>query len=367
MDTRPHADTAGSGPDLFEGTPSLSASARAALDHAASMARTLGPAARALSAALRTAGFTDDALADDLDERSRQIEAFAQDMPAFQAARAVREWYGVHHGRIAIAAFEEARDELVPMLEAQRHGTAELDPNPGQPLPEYWSSHWIHRTHGGWDGHPYMGFIQGALIHRELVARIMAPADIYRQRREVAQRVAALRGSRILEMGAGYGPYTVALAEACPQAQLLACEISLRQIEQAQRLLNGRGIRARLLRCAAEQSGLPAESFDVVTSYALLHEIPAAATENVFREAFRLLAPGGHLLFVDVPPFERLDKLMQWQVDHAAKHEGEPFWREAASMDVAGALRRAGFEDVRRHSPAAGPYPFPFYTEARKP
>jgi ubiquinone/menaquinone biosynthesis C-methylase UbiE len=353
--------------DLLDRALPLSASARAALEHAASMARTLGPAARAVAGALRAAGLTDDVLADDLDERSRQIEAVAEDIPAFQAAREVREWYGIHHGRIAIAAFEEAREELIPMLEAAQRGTAELDSNPGLVLPEYWSSHWIHRTQGGWDGHRYMGFIQGALVHRELVARIMAPADIFRQRREVAQRVAALRGARILEMGAGYGSFTVALAEACPQAQLLACEMSLRQIEQAQRSLNSRGARAQLLRCAAESTGLDDESFDVVTSYAMLHELPAAATEAVFREAFRLLAPGGHLLFVDVPPFERLDKLTQWQVDYAAKYEGEPFWREAATMDVADVLQRIGFQDVRRYSPVSGPYPFPFYTEARKP
>jgi SAM-dependent methyltransferase len=354
-------------PGIFDGTLPLSASARAALDHAASMARTLAPAARAVGAALRAAGLTDDALADDLDERSRQIEAVAEDIPAFQAARAVREWYGIHHGKIAIAAFEESREALVPMLEEARHGATELDSNPGLALPEYWSRHWIHRTHGGWDGHPYMGFIQGALIHRELVAKIMAPADIFAQRREVAQRVAALGGARIFEMGAGYGSFTLTLAEACPQAQLHACEMSLRQIEQAQRILNVRGVRAQLMRCAAEQTGLPDESFDVVTSYAMLHELPAAATANVFREAFRLLAPGGRLLFVDVPPFEQLGKLTQWQVDYAARHEGEPFWREAASMDVAAALQNIGFVDIRRHSPAAGPYPFPFYTEARKP
>ncbi len=345
----------------------LSKRARASLDHAAAVARTLGPAMRCVTAELRAAGLTDEALADDLDERARQVEAVAEQMPAFQAARLARDWYCVQHGKIAIAAFEELRDQLVPALDAALEGSASLDPNPGQPLPEYWSSHWIHRTHGGWDGHPYQGFIQGALVHRELVAKVMAPADIFVQRREIAQRVAALGGQRILEMGAGYGPFTLALTEACPDAELHACEISLRQIEQARRSLNEHGARVQLLRCAAEETGLPAASFDVVTSYAMLHELPVAATQGVFREAFRLLAPGGHLLFVDVPPYERLDKLTQWQVDYAARHEGEPFWREAATLDVAALLARIGFTEVQRFSPTPGPYPFPFITQAIKP
>jgi ubiquinone/menaquinone biosynthesis C-methylase UbiE len=212
-----------------------------------------------------------------------------------------------------------------------------------------------------------MGFIQGALVHRELVAKIMAPADIFAQRRAIAQRVATLGGRRILEMGAGYGPFTLALVEACPDAEIRACDLSLRQIEQAQRVLNARGAHVRLLRCAAEDTGLPGSSFDVVTSYAMLHELPATAIERVFTEAWRLLAPGGRLLFVDVPPFERLDKLTQWQVDHAARHEGEPFWRESATLDVAALLQRLGFVDIKRFSPTAGPYPFPYITKATRP
>jgi SAM-dependent methyltransferase len=354
-------------PDLLSGDLPLSPHARASLDHAAALARTLGPAMRAVSTELRAAGLTEAALADDLDERIRQVEAVAETMPAFQAARFAREWYGQNHGRIAIEAFEELRGQLVPLLDAAAEGPSTLDRNPGQRPPDYWSAHWIHRTQGGWDGHPYMGYIQAALVHRELVARIMAPADIYAQRRVIAQQVAALGGRRILEMGAGNGPSTLALAEACPAAEIVACDLSLRQLEQAQRALNARGARVHLLRCAAEDTGLPAASFDVVTSYAMLHELPAAATEAVFTEAFRVLAPGGRLLFVDVPPFERLDKLTQWQVDHAARHEGEPFWRDSATLDVAGVLARIGFADITRSSPTPGPYPFPFTTAATKP
>lgn len=75
---------------------------------------------RSVAVELRAAGLTEDVLADDLDERIRQVEAVAEAIPAFQAAQFAREWYGQHHGRLAIEAFEELREQLVPVLDAAR-------------------------------------------------------------------------------------------------------------------------------------------------------------------------------------------------------------------------------------------------------
>lgn len=355
-------------PHLIEGPAALTADAVARLDRAVAVARSIFPATSSALAALRDAGFTEARLANDLDERTQQIESAAESLDDFRRARDAREWYCVNHGLIARDVFEESRDRIVPLLDdAQASGLTTLDANPRQPIPSYWSAHSMHRTEGGWNGHAYMGYIQGAIVHHGLVARTLAPSDIFAQRRAIAQNVAALGGRSILEMGCGNGPYTRALVEANPAAEIAACDISLRQLEQAQRVLNSLGASVALRRATAAETGFAGQSFDVVTSYALLHEIPAATTEGIFREALRLLSPGGTLYFVDVPPYSRLGKFAEWSVDYAARHEGEPFWRESATLDVASLLERIGFVDISRDSPSSGPYPFPFVTRAVRP
>jgi SAM-dependent methyltransferase len=117
----------------------------------------------------------------------------------------------------------------------------------------------------------------------------------------------------------------------------------------------------------AEDTGFPAESFDFVTSYNLLHELPPPVIEAVFAEAFRLLAPGGDMLMSDVPRFSELDRLTAWRFDHLAKWGGEPFWRASASMDLAAAAERAGFVAVKAGGIGPAPTRHPYLVQGRKP
>jgi len=92
-----------------------------------------------------------------------------------------------------------------------------------------------------------------------------------------------------------------------------------------------------------------------------LHEIPVEATRAQMREAFRLLRPGGDLLFSDVTRYSALDKKAVRWAEYNAVHGGEPFWREAASLDLGAAAREAGFVDVRSEGFGGGIYPWFVY------
>ena len=52
----------------------------------------------------------------------------------------------------------------------------------------------------------------------------------------------------------------------------------------------------------AESTGLPSNSFDLVSASLMFHELPTSAAVAIITEASRLLRPGGHLAIMDMNP-----------------------------------------------------------------
>jgi ubiquinone/menaquinone biosynthesis C-methylase UbiE len=169
----------------------------------------------------------------------------------------------------------------------------------------------------------------------------------------------------ILEIGCSSGPYTLKLAEVFPTAKIAACDISIAQLEQAQRNGNLKGYAWDLFQADGRATGLPDASQDLVTSFIILHELPVDVIADILREAFRVLRPGGDLLFGDVAPYSAMTKLNAWRTDYLATFGGEPYWRGSSTMDMVDLMRAIGFADVKYYGMQPGNYPW--ITSGRKP
>jgi len=320
---------------------------------------------RARSEALTQQTFPDPAaLPEDLDERHEVIETSLIREPSYRAQQLVGEWHAVHHGLVAEEAFEEVRDEVEPMLRALDTGPATLEVNEGFSAPDYWDGVEFHRTAHAWDGSDYAGCVHGEIIHRKMVDRLF-PGGIFRQRRQVAAMAPRESYRQILELGCSTGHFTVALSETYPDAELHGVDLSLRTLEHARRVANALGRPWHLYRRPAEATGFEEGRFDLVASYILLHELPGGVVEAVFREAFRVLEPGGDLLMSDVTRYADLDRMAEWQADRSARYGGEPHWRSSASLDLAQVALDAGFVDVEARGEP--PRNYPYVVTARKP
>jgi SAM-dependent methyltransferase len=332
--------------------PRLRQRGRASLDFLALLGKQSGIVREQVGRDLQAAGIAAETLPADIDAAEAAIETALAASPAYAVQNFLGDWHGRSHGPISVEAFVEIEPELQPVLAAHEQGPASLTLDPAMPAPEYWEGVEFHRTSGGWEGHPHMGFVHGELIHKKMVARVF-PGGIFGQRRTVAAMAPRASYRRILDMGCSSGHFTTALQETYPGAEIVGIDLSARMLEHALRTANANGWAWQLHQMNAEHTSFAAESFDLVTSYIVFHEAPAAAIANIIAEAFRVLEPGGDMLMSDVTRYADLDPLSRWKADRGASLGGEPHWRESASLDFKAMAEAAGFVDVR----AQGLYP----------
>ncbi len=100
---------------------------------------------------------------------------------------------------------------------------------------------------------------------------------------------------------------------------------------------------AQWVHAAAEATGFPDASFDVVTMQFVTHELPRTATQAIFQEAQRLLRPSGVLAIVDNNPKSPVIQALP-PVLFTLMKSTEPLSDDYYTFDLEAAMEQAGFE-----------------------
>ena len=74
---------------------------------------------------------------------------------------------------------------------------------------------------------------------------------------------------------------------------------------------------------------------------------------------------GGQVLMTDIRPYRDRDELDIWQQEFNAVNGGEPYWREAALLNLADLATEHGFVDAKSYG--LGEMHYPWVTLATKP
>ena len=127
----------------------------------------------------------------------------------------------------------------------------------------------------------------------------VAATDTFTALRDrVVREAAPRRGDRVLDLGAGTGLVTLALA---PLANVTALDISRHMLERLDARMAADGV-ANVDLVAGDMRSLPFddETFDVVVSNYAFHHLDDPGKELSLSEARRVLVPGGRLVICDM-------------------------------------------------------------------
>jgi ubiquinone/menaquinone biosynthesis C-methylase UbiE len=128
----------------------------------------------------------------------------------------------------------------------------------------------------------------------EVYDRLLVPLIFESHARDLAERVCSMNPRELLETAAGTGVFTRAAASMLPQSRIVATDLNEPMLKRAQaRASQNRQIEWR----QADALALPFEdqSFDVVACQFGVMFFPDKV--RGFREARRVLKPGGHFVF----------------------------------------------------------------------
>jgi SAM-dependent methyltransferase len=122
--------------------------------------------------------------------------------------------------------------------------------------------------------------------------------------------LAGLRaGERVVDLGSGSGMDSfIASHKVGPDGQVIGIDMTVAQLVKAERLRSSNRAHAQLrfLKSYIHSTGLPGAHFDAVISNGVFNLAPDKFA--VFREAARLLRPGGRLVFADISADRQLPR-----------------------------------------------------------
>ena len=155
---------------------------------------------------------------------------------------------------------------------------------------------------------------------------------------------------KVLDIATGTGRTLQQIQSALPEVELYGLDLSGAYLKQASKYLSSRsGDLVQLTKGNAEKMPYSSSNFQGLTCVFLFHELPRDARQNVLKESFRLLEPGGTLVLADSIQIEDSPKFTPIMENfHKIFHE--PFYRDYIVDDIDLRLEESGFTSITSES-----------------
>ncbi len=254
------------------------------------------------------------------------------------------------------APVERALPQLVDIfrdVSARRPTGGTLRLNPDLDIPRYVTELDVHLAPGGWTAEFTEDDVaQGVLLGRGLSAsagknRVVKARNFAGVGESIAYWLRHVypdfKPRRVLDMATQSGANLTAYPKAFPGIEAHGIDVAAPGLRYGHAKAEYEGVPIHFSQQNAEKTDFEDGYFDLIVSSFFLHEVPVAATKKILAETYRLLAPGGILAFMELPPHKICDPFTNFAFDWDTRNNNEPFYASYRSQDPTALAVEAGY------------------------
>lgn len=218
--------------------------------------------------------------------------------------------------------------------------------NPDLVYPQYYLKPFHAYEHGNlcWEAATEVE-VAALAVHARIWPDAGAQGDarLRRSYHEIVSAQLVAEPREVLDIGCSVGMSTFALQKTFPRARVTGLDLSPYFLAVASHSAQQHRSVIDWVHGAAECSGMESATFDLISIFLVMHELPSAESRQVLREARRLLRPGGHLAIMDMNPRSDIYATMPAYILTLLKST-EPYLDEYFNLDLEQAIVDSGFE-----------------------
>jgi SAM-dependent methyltransferase len=150
--------------------------------------------------------------------------------------------------------------------------------------------------------------------------------------------------ARLLDMGCTVGGNLLPYLEVFPRCEAYGIDVCAPLLRYAHARAESLGVAVHYSQQSADATDFADNTFDIVCSSFFLHEHSVAVTRRVFKEALRILRPGGVMVHMELPPDSLTDPYYSFYLNWDSYYNNEPYYAAFRAVDLRKEVLRAGFK-----------------------